>query len=40
MSEGGDAVFRIVATGDSELPYSVTFETEDGSARGEYISEC
>ena len=34
VSEGSEAVFRIVALGDSVLPYSVIFQTIDGSAQG------
>lgn len=34
VAEGSDSIFRVVATGDSELPYSVQFTTADGTAQG------
>lgn len=39
VPEGSAAIFRVVATGDSELPYSVEFRTADGSAQGTFLSK-
>ena len=38
VSEGSEAVLRITAVGDSDLQYSVTFQSVDGTAQGEPYS--
>ena len=36
VSEGSDAVFTLTASGGSDLPYSVVFQSVDGTAHGMY----
>ena len=34
VAEGSSATFRVVTTGQSDLPFSVLFRTVDGTAEG------
>ena len=38
VSEGSDAVFTVIAMGESDVPYSVVFQTLDRTANGEYCT--
>ena len=35
VSEGSDAVFTVIVMGESDVPYSVVFQTLDRTANGE-----
>ena len=38
VSEGSDAMFTVIAMGESDVPYSVVFQTLDRTANDEYCT--